>query len=69
MSMMHYRDMFVDIYVKYYDEEKETIMKRRVPLEIALLMIENMLAIKKLQWVAYGSQCMNKHFVEWVRIE
>lgn len=69
MSMFKYEKMYVDIYVKYYDEKEEKVIKREVLLDIALLIIEQMLVIKKLQWIAYRSQCMYKHAIEWIRLD
>ena len=69
MSMFKYEEMYVDIYAKYYDEREETIVKRQVILDVALLMIEHMLAMKKLQWALYGGKVKSMHIIEWVRID
>ena len=67
--MFKYENMYVDIYAKYYDEKEEIVIKRKVILDVALLMVEHMLAMKKMQWALYGGKVMSMHAIEWVRLD
>lgn len=69
MSMYKYEKMYVDIFAKYYDKKDEEVIKREVILDVALLMVEQMIAMKKLQWALYGGKVMSMHVIEYVRLD